>query len=117
MTAFKTIAIYIMAGYVIFSGTNAEAAVRRCGALISSDVVTAKDELSAKKQALEQWMGKTKALGPGFDSWRLAIDRALKCFPAKSGRGFDCMAVASPCIVQQNPNQQPAGPDRKGVGL
>jgi hypothetical protein len=94
-----------------------QAAVRRCGAVVSSEIVTAGNEQTAKRQALEQWAAKARMLGRGFDSWRLAIDRALKCFPAQSGNGFQCMAVGSPCIIQNNPHQQPSGPDGKGVGL
>ena len=94
----------------------ADAAVRRCGALISSDVMSARDELASKKKALDQWRERAKAQGTGLDSWRLATGRALKCFPGTAG-GFDCMAVGSPCTIQQNPRQQPAGADGKGVGL
>jgi len=113
--ALSTAAIAVAAALVAVS--DASAAVRRCGAVLSSDVVTAADELSAKKQALDQWSLKAKRLGSGFDAWRLAIDKALKCFPARSGKGFDCMAVGAPCTIQQNPNQEPVGKDGKGLGL
>jgi hypothetical protein len=112
-TALAVLATLVLTSY-------AGAAVRRCGELTSSDVVQAADEQTGKMKALELWTAKALKLGPGFDSWRLAVDRALKCFPGKAG-GYECMAVASPCIVMNNPNREPAGPsvapDGKGQGL
>lgn len=83
------------------------AAVRRCGPVVSSQIVRAPEEQSAKMQAIKEWMAQALSVGPGFDSWRLAVDRVLKCFPVKEG-GFDCMAVAAPCVIQNNPNASPA---------
>lgn len=94
---------------------SASAAVRTCGARIESPIVTAPTEIEGKKQALASWRAKAAALGPGFDGWHVAAEKILKCFP-QDGQ-FACMAVGNPCIIQQNPNQKPAGKDRKGEPL
>ena len=92
------------------------AAVRMCNAVVSSEVVTAADEQSAKKLALDQWRAKAAKSGPGLDEWRLAAEKSLKCFKKDDGT-FECVAFGAPCIIQQNPNQRPQGKDRKGVGI
>lgn len=93
----------------------AHAAVRTCAERVQSDVVTAPTELDAKKLALAQWRERAAKFGVGYDGWHVAAGKALKCFP--KGGGFECMAVATPCVIQQNPNQRPVGPDRKGQPL
>lgn len=93
----------------------ASAAVRTCAPRIQSDIVMAATEVEAKKRALEQWRARAAKLGPGFDGWHVAAEKVLKCFP-KAG-GFECLAVGSPCVIQQNPKQKPAGRDRKGEPL
>lgn len=97
------------------SASPTSAAVRTCAARIQSDIVTAGTEVEAKKRALEQWRSRAAKLGPGFDGWHVAAEKVLKCFP-KAG-SFECLAVGSPCVIQQNPNQKPVGPDRKGQPL
>ena len=87
------------------------AAVRICGAQLQSDVVSAPTEFEAKKGALAQWREKAAKLGTGYDGWHIAAEKVLKCFP-KNG-AFECVAVGNPCVIQQNPNQRPAGQDRK----
>lgn len=91
------------------------AAVRTCGPRIQSDVVTAETELEAKKLALAQWRLRAAKLGEGYEGWHVAAEKVLKCFP-KNG-AFECLAVGFPCVIQQNPNQKPAGMDRKGEPL
>lgn len=83
------------------SGRASEAAVRHCGAVVSSEIVRAATESDAKKQALDQWRIKALQRGKGFDSWRLAAEKSLKCYP-KDG-AFECVAFGAPCIVDQNP--------------
>lgn len=91
------------------------AAVRTCAQRVQSDVATAATELEAKKLALTQWRERAAKFGVGYDGWHVAAEKALKCFP--KGTQFECMAVATPCVIQQNPNQRPSGPDRKGEPL
>lgn len=91
------------------------AAVRKCGDRIESGIVAAATELEAKKAALDQWRAVAAKLGPGYDGWHIAAEKVLKCFP-KQGQ-FECIAVGYPCVIQQNPNQKPAGEDRKGQPL
>ena len=93
----------------------ASAAIRQCGAIVSSDVVAAPTELAAKKTALDQWRAKAEKMGPEFNSWVVAAEKSLQCFP--KGDGFECVAFGAPCVIQQNPNQKPVGKDRKGLPL
>jgi hypothetical protein len=91
----------------------ASAAVRQCWPIVSSEIASAPTELDAKKKALEQWRAKAQALGPGLDSWRLAHDKSLKCFPKAPG-SFECIAFGAPCVIDQTPKSPPAA---KGVGI
>ncbi len=94
----------------------ATAAVRVCQPIVSSDIAIAPDELGAKKKALDQWREKALKAGPGYDIWRLAAQKSLKCF--KKGDGtYECVAFGAPCLIQQNPNQKPVGKGGKGVDL
>lgn len=104
-------------GFALLSlaGPKAEAAVRICGPRIDSGITTAANELEAKKAALAAWRKKAAVLGEGYDGWHVAAGKVLKCF-AKNGT-FSCMAVGNPCVIQQNPQQKPAGPERKGIPL
>jgi hypothetical protein len=86
-----------------------------CYPPVSSEVVSAPAEIEAKKLALAQWRAKAIKYGEGLDAWNIARDKSLKCFP--KGDAFECVAFGSPCIIQQNPNQQPVGRDRKGQSL
>ena len=92
----------------------AAAAVRQCGEIISSEIVHAPAELDAKKMAIEQWHTKALKLGAGLESWRLAAEKSLKCFPKDSG--FDCVAFGRPCIIDQAPNKPqkvPPAPEKR----
>jgi hypothetical protein len=93
----------------------ASAAVRRCHALQSSEIVTATKELQAKKKATDQWRAKALTFGPGFDSWRLAHLKALTCF--KKAAGFECIAAGAPCIVDQTPATPLTPPVNKGPSI
>ncbi len=94
---------------------QASAAVRQCGPVISSEVVTAPDEQAARKGALDQWRAKAAKIGPDFDNWVMAATKNLKCFP-KSGGSFECVAFGAPCVIEQNPNRRTRR-DQKGVGI
>ena len=92
-----------------------QAAVRKCAEVISSDIMFAATELEAKKKAMEQWHAKVAKLGIGFGAWRISDGRQLKCFP-KPG-GFECVAFASPCMVDQTPKTPITQPGDKGQGI
>jgi hypothetical protein len=81
----------------------ARAAVRQCGEVVSSEIVTAATELEAKKKAIAEWHSKASKLGVAADSWRLALDKALQCFP--KGGAFECVAFGRPCILNQAPGK------------
>lgn len=94
---------------------TAHAAVRMCYAPVSSEIVRAQSEREAKAEALAQWRAKAATLGDGFTSWRLAAQKALKCF--KEQGQFACVAFGQPCIIEQNPKRPPAGNDGNGQSL
>lgn len=98
-----------------FSSLQTSAAVRRCGPVISSDIVTEPNEQAARKGALDQWRAKAAKLGPDFDNWVVAGMKNLKCFP-KPGGTFECVAFGAPCVIEQNPNRRTRR-DQKGVGI
>lgn len=100
---------------VTLSSGPLAAAVRVCHPIVSSEIVTAPTEAQAKTRALAEWRRKALLQGDNLDSWRLAINKALKCYP--DPKGFSCVAFGAPCIIQQNPAQHPVGRDRKGVPL
>jgi hypothetical protein len=97
------------------SATHASAAIRTCQPHVSSEVISAPAELEAKKLAIAQWQKLALKYGPNYDVWRLAAEKSLKCFA--KGAAFECVAFGAPCIIQQNPNQQPSRKDGKGVPL
>jgi hypothetical protein len=88
----------------------AYAAVRECGEIVSSEIVTAPTELEAKKKAIEEWHAKALKLGVAAESWRLAYDKSLQCFP--KGSVFECVAFGRPCVINQAPGKklEPAPP-------
>lgn len=98
-----------------FAAPRCHAAVRKCAAVVSSEIATASTELDAKKKALDQWRVKALKLGQGFDSWRLAVDKSLKCF--SKGAAFECVAFGAPCIVDQTPRSPAKLPGDKGQAL
>ena len=106
----------IVSGVAFLVPSGAMAAVRVCQPIVSSDIAVATDELSAKKKALEQWQAKALKAGPGYDVWRLAAQKSLKCFK-KDDATFECVAFGAPCLIQQNPNRKPVGKGGKGVDL
>lgn len=86
------------------SVANAQAAVRKCAAFISSDIVRSDiSERDAKTKALAQWQSKAREIGQGYRSWRLAAQKALRCF--KEQGQFACVAIGNPCIIVQNPKR------------
>ncbi len=105
-------AITAAALLILIVPDSASAAVRKCTEIVSSPVATAATEFDAKKKALEQWRAEALKQGEGWDSWRLAADKALKCFP--KDKAFECVALGSPCIVDQTPRSPPK-PEGKGI--
>lgn len=101
--------------FPMLAALDAQAAVRVCHDTVLSEIVVHQSEMAAKKAALDQWRAKARGLGVGYDGWHVAAGKALKCF-AKDG-SFECVALGRPCVIQQNPNQRPAGADRRGQPL
>lgn len=104
--------VSLAAAVISLIAFDAHAAVRKCGAAITSDVAHAATELEAKKKALGQWRRAALKRGEGLDSWRLAVNKTLKCLPAAAG--FDCVAHGSPCVIDQAPGSPVKA---KGTGI
>jgi hypothetical protein len=91
----------IMVAFLVLSSECGCAAVRQCGGHVASDVVSAKTEFDAKRQAISQWVERAVRGGRASATWRLAADRLLKC--ARNSDHFECVAIGRPCIIVQNP--------------
>ncbi len=90
--------------------------MRSCKPLVIGAAREAPDELTAKKLALESWLGLAQQSGTGYMRWELAHRRALSCNRLVSG-GFQCQAAGSPCTILQAPGvPQPPGGGPKAPG-
>lgn len=87
------------------------AAVLVCGGVVSSPIIDDKKEINAKRTALAAWQQKARVLGTGYDSWRLARTKALKCYP--SSKGSQCVAIGRPCRIRQVPPKTAPAPGSK----
>ena len=96
------------------AGAPSHAAVRLCEAMISSGQISAATEQEARKGALDAWKARAMDHGEGYASWRLAADRFLQCLPRKEG-GFECIASASPCTIEQAPDRRELRQKRMGI--
>ena len=112
----STSKIAVAFGLALLFPSAATAAVRVCQPIVSSDIAIAADELAAKKKALDQWRERALKAGPGYDVWRLAAQKSLKCLKKDDGT-HECVAFGAPCLIQQNPNQKPVGKGGKGLDL
>ncbi len=79
----------------------AEAAVRVCAGHVSSDVAKAATEADAKREAITSWVRKATSDVIPFPAWRIANTKVVKCVRAPTGKGFECVAYASPCTIRQ----------------
>ena len=110
MVRYGSLAVVVLALFA--TGGPADAAVRTCKPLVIGAAREAADELTAKKLALECWLGLAQQSGPGFTRWQLAERRALSCSRLSTG-AFQCQAAGAPCTIQQTP--QP--PRNRGVAV
>ncbi|MGE3230177.1 MAG: hypothetical protein AB7J30_12145 [Hyphomicrobium sp.] len=95
------------------SADAALSAVRLCEDPVSSGLVDGIDENKARAAALAQWKAKALAHGEGYASWRIAADKLLKCLP--KGDGFQCVAQAKPCTIEQAPDRRELRQKRLGI--
>lgn len=90
-----------------------QAAVRQCRAPLAAASVGQASEALAKRAALTLWTARAGTFGPAFANWRIADGRVLKCTPSpKQAATFDCVAVAKPCTIVQNPQAPNRGKKR-----
>jgi hypothetical protein len=90
------------------------AAVRLCEAPVSSGPVTGSDEQTARAAALALWKSKALEHGEPYSGWRIAADKLLKCLP-RSGGGYECLATARPCTIDQAPDRRELRKNRIGI--
>jgi hypothetical protein len=90
------------------------AAVRLCEAPVSSGPVTGADEQAARAAALALWKSKALEHGEPYGSWRIATDKLLKCLP-RDGGGYECLASARPCTIEQAPDRRELRKNRIGI--
>lgn len=102
-----------VAGLAMLSVGEAPAAVRVCKDVVASGLVTGATELAAKKLALDAWKAKALTFGEAYASWRLAGGKLLACLPAKDG--FECLARAAPCTIEQAPARRHLRDERLGI--
>jgi hypothetical protein len=110
-------AISIAAAVVILSTAmqaDAFAAVRLCKPTVASGFVTGETELATRKAALDGWKAKALEHGEQYASWRLAADKCLECLPRKGG-GYECIARAAPCTIEQAPSRRELRSKRLGI--
>ena len=89
---------------VLLAGADpALSAIRRCGSVVSSQIITQKTDFDARKQAMDQWHAKALRLGVAYNSWRIAAWKSLQCAERQGGR-HQCVAFGAPCTIVQNPN-------------
>ncbi|MDX2287802.1 MAG: hypothetical protein NW217_03150 [Hyphomicrobiaceae bacterium] len=80
---------------------SSHAAVRVCTAHVTSDVAVSASEVTARREAIMSWVRKSKSVTIPHPAWRIANLKVLKCVPAQSEAGFECVAHAAPCTIRQ----------------
>jgi hypothetical protein len=93
---------------------DAFAAVRLCKPIVSGGFVAGATEMEARKAALDGWKAKALDHGEEYASWRLAADKFLECLPRKGG-GYECIARAAPCTIEQAPSRRELRSKRLGI--
>jgi hypothetical protein len=94
---------------------SSRAAVRLCEAPVSSGSVKGATESAARRGALAAWKAEAFVKhGERYTAWRLAVEKVLKCLPGKTG-GFECLARAAPCTIEQAPARRELRKKRIGV--
>ncbi|WP_439541072.1 hypothetical protein [Hyphomicrobium sp.] len=100
---------------LLMAGSHSgDAAVRLCEQPVSSGIAPGATEKEARKAALSAWRAKALQHGEAYASWRLAAGKLLKCLPAKGG-GYECVARANPCTIEQAPDRRELRRNRIGV--
>ena len=89
------------------------AAVRLCEP-VASALADGPTEKEARKAALAAWRAKALQHGEAYASWRIASGKLLKCLPRSAG-GFECVARAEPCTIEQAPDRRELRRKRIGV--
>ena len=104
-------ALAIATTFALIAGiADARAAVRVCKPVVVSQIATAATEKEARKAALDGWKAGALQNGAGYDSWRIAVNKRLRC--ARVGQSYQCLAAASPCLIEQVAPPPPAPPAR-----
>jgi hypothetical protein len=109
-------AAFCLAAFATLSATcgDAPAAVRLCKPVVSGGLVTGNEETATRKAALDAWKALALEHGEQYASWRLAADKFLECLPGKGG-GYECIARAAPCTIDQAPSRRELRSKRLGI--
>jgi hypothetical protein len=68
-----------------------------CGDPVEGGKSSGPTQEEAVLAAQKWWSSRAGALGPGYENWDNADDRALECMKGRDGT-FYCKAVARPCL-------------------
>lgn len=104
------VAVGLAGAVVLCTPQPTAAAVKVCRDAQSSGIVNAATEMAGKKLALEKWVAKARTFGGNYTNWGIANQKMLKCVRAQSGRGYECIAVGAPCVIQQVPPKRKLDP-------
>lgn len=69
---------------------------RACGELVESGQSSGATQEEALKAAQVWWSSRAGALGPGYENWDSAGERAMECEMEGAAR-FKCKATGRPC--------------------
>jgi hypothetical protein len=103
----------LMMLFAVLAGSS-HAAVRLCEAPVSSGLVMGSNEQAARAAALALWTSKALEHGEPYGNWRIAVDKLLKCLP-RDGGGYECLASARPCTIEQAPDRRELRKNRIGI--
>jgi hypothetical protein len=99
----RTVIVYGLALACTVIGEAAAIPGRYCGNIVESGQLTGATQEEALQAAQARWSSRAGTLGPGYENWDSAGERALEC--EQEGRGtFKCTATGRPCLP---PGAQP----------
>lgn len=79
------------------SGEAAAIPGRYCGHIVESGQSSGATQEEALQAAQTRWSSRAGALGPGYENWDSAGERALECEKEAPGT-FTCKATGRPCL-------------------
>lgn len=97
-----SVAVGVVAGALLVGATiPAPGAMRSCMRNVVGQA-TAKSELEAKKQAMDDWKKSAIEAGLEHPAWRIAGNKSFTCETEADGQ-VTCTASGEPCTIVQVP--------------